>query len=300
MPRRKDEPGKGGFWRINPEYENLFVNGVYKSKRRTAPITTSAPYHYGNGYRREISRETSVEEDSDSSSSSSSNHTGDNSPMLTSASCLRSSLELKADADSKVNAPIDGTEHFLSSVRIKSEPVDDHAYHLEKPSAGLYDSGEWNTLLSQDIMVGGVSVKAEDIIDSQADQPASPAPTLSPPISDTNSDDIDDIFQMIDLDKLEWEGFPTDYESGTPLDLTIVGTSINRPNNWSEMCQEPHAGDQSNSHMSTPVHDMGDLENFDPLSATQAAELNEALAALNEETDMDDFLWGLQSPSDKI
>ena len=33
VARRKDEPGKGGFWRINPEYSDMFVNGVFKKRR---------------------------------------------------------------------------------------------------------------------------------------------------------------------------------------------------------------------------------------------------------------------------
>lgn len=32
VARRKDEPGKGGFWRINPEYKELLENGVIKKR----------------------------------------------------------------------------------------------------------------------------------------------------------------------------------------------------------------------------------------------------------------------------
>ena len=35
VPRRKDEPGKGGFWRINPEYTDMVENGVFKKRRNS-------------------------------------------------------------------------------------------------------------------------------------------------------------------------------------------------------------------------------------------------------------------------
>ncbi|KAJ3600234.1 hypothetical protein NHX12_031220 [Muraenolepis orangiensis] len=37
VPRRKDEPGKGGFWRIDPQYAERLLSGAYK-KRRLPPI----------------------------------------------------------------------------------------------------------------------------------------------------------------------------------------------------------------------------------------------------------------------
>lgn len=35
VPRRKDEPGKGGFWRINPEFTDMVENGVFKKRRNS-------------------------------------------------------------------------------------------------------------------------------------------------------------------------------------------------------------------------------------------------------------------------
>lgn len=43
MARRKDEPGKGGFWRINPEYCELMDNGTLKKKRGARDSTPSPP-----------------------------------------------------------------------------------------------------------------------------------------------------------------------------------------------------------------------------------------------------------------
>nr|AAI24229.1 Forkhead box J1a [Danio rerio]AAI64538.1 Foxj1a protein [Danio rerio] len=37
VPRQKDEPGKGGFWKIDPQYAERLLNGAYK-KRRLPPV----------------------------------------------------------------------------------------------------------------------------------------------------------------------------------------------------------------------------------------------------------------------
>eukprot|EP01135_Chromosphaera_perkinsii_P003563 Nk52_evm21s248 gene=Nk52_evmTU21s248 len=39
VPRTAQEPGKGGFWMIDPEYANLFVNGILQKKRRRSSKT---------------------------------------------------------------------------------------------------------------------------------------------------------------------------------------------------------------------------------------------------------------------
>uniref|UniRef100_A0A8C2YYP8 Forkhead box J1b n=1 Tax=Cyclopterus lumpus TaxID=8103 RepID=A0A8C2YYP8_CYCLU len=36
VPRQKDEPGKGGFWQIDPQYADMFVNGIFKRRRISA------------------------------------------------------------------------------------------------------------------------------------------------------------------------------------------------------------------------------------------------------------------------
>uniref|UniRef100_A0A6J0V7Q2 Forkhead box protein J1 n=1 Tax=Pogona vitticeps TaxID=103695 RepID=A0A6J0V7Q2_9SAUR len=37
VPREKDEPGKGGFWKIDPQYADRLMNGAFK-KRRMPPV----------------------------------------------------------------------------------------------------------------------------------------------------------------------------------------------------------------------------------------------------------------------
>ncbi|KAG5262514.1 hypothetical protein AALO_G00275950 [Alosa alosa] len=41
VPRQKDEPGKGGFWQIDPQYADMFVNGVFKRRRMPATNFTT-------------------------------------------------------------------------------------------------------------------------------------------------------------------------------------------------------------------------------------------------------------------
>lgn len=43
VPRRKDEPGKGGFWRVNPEYCDNLVNGIFKKRRPYGESVTILP-----------------------------------------------------------------------------------------------------------------------------------------------------------------------------------------------------------------------------------------------------------------
>ncbi|XP_075422439.1 forkhead box protein J1.2-like isoform X2 [Ascaphus truei] len=51
VPRGKDEPGKGGFWQMDPRYADMFVNGVLKRRRMPPshldPPRCSHPYQTG-------------------------------------------------------------------------------------------------------------------------------------------------------------------------------------------------------------------------------------------------------------
>ena len=33
VARNKDEPGKGGFWKLDPIYEDVMVDGIFKKRR---------------------------------------------------------------------------------------------------------------------------------------------------------------------------------------------------------------------------------------------------------------------------
>jgi len=60
VPRDKDEPGKGGFWMINSEYEEYFKNGVLKRRKnkkkiQKVPYSRSSSYSKGDNYNRSSS-----------------------------------------------------------------------------------------------------------------------------------------------------------------------------------------------------------------------------------------------------
>ncbi|XP_068248314.1 forkhead box protein J1-B-like [Palaemon carinicauda] len=43
VPRNKDEPGKGGFWRLDPEHADTLIDGAFKKRRpaRPSPLSTT-------------------------------------------------------------------------------------------------------------------------------------------------------------------------------------------------------------------------------------------------------------------
>ncbi|KAK7078447.1 Forkhead box protein E1 [Halocaridina rubra] len=41
VPRNKDEPGKGGFWKLDPEYAASLVDGAFKKRRPSRPSSIS-------------------------------------------------------------------------------------------------------------------------------------------------------------------------------------------------------------------------------------------------------------------
>uniref|UniRef100_A0A8C0IHH0 Fork-head domain-containing protein n=1 Tax=Bubo bubo TaxID=30461 RepID=A0A8C0IHH0_BUBBB len=43
VPREKGEPGKGGFWKLDPQYSNQLKNGASKKRRMTPVHTSSVP-----------------------------------------------------------------------------------------------------------------------------------------------------------------------------------------------------------------------------------------------------------------
>ncbi|XP_031604664.1 forkhead box protein J1-B [Oreochromis aureus] len=51
VPRQKDEPGKGGFWQIDPQYADMFVNGIFKRRRMSANHYSSGSGTSGSAHR---------------------------------------------------------------------------------------------------------------------------------------------------------------------------------------------------------------------------------------------------------
>ena len=112
----------------------------------------------------------------------------------------------------------------------------------------------WTAILNQDIEIGGVRVKTEQIIDNED---SGPLIAMSPPSSETNSDDLglDELFSQTDISM----DTPLDCTTHNPLDLTVTGTGIRPPEWWSDnflhtIKTEPNDLTDHNSGLHTPVH----------------------------------------------
>ena len=174
VPRRKDEPGKGGFWRINPEYSDMFVNGIFK-KRRSSTRENVAPPPPAKRFRRDLD-----------------------------------------DDLVGVNVKIEGNEDAAAVLSLQSEDL---------PSALTGPDFTWNAILPAELELESVKVKLES---EESDDSLAPQNDLTPPPSDNNSDvGFDELFRA-DL------GEPVDLSSGSALDLTIQGQTIQPPDWWGE------------------------------------------------------------------
>lgn len=125
----------------------------------------------------------------------------------------------------------------------------------DSSSLSLKGDFNWTSILNQDIDIGGKTIKTEVIID---DAEHSPFMAMSPPSSETNSDDLglDDLFSQTDLAM----DLPIDFQTNDPLDLTVHGTNIQPPDWWSsDANNNPHhthsMGTLNHNHsgLNTPV-----------------------------------------------
>lgn len=239
VPRRKDEPGKGGFWRINPEYEDSFVNGVFKNKRRTPAMLTShglAPnrQQHKNGFKHKKIKKEPIDNDTDF-------------------------LDI-------IN-PTSPDDSSSSSESVHSE------------NGGLKQDINWGSMLHQDIEIDGVRIKTEALIDDRELEqsidsinvqlsPQNNSKQEDPALEELLNTDLGLEFTDMDINN---DHLPLDLISGEPLDLTVTGTGLKQPDDWlnestNQTLLDPH---QSTLHMSQPNEaqhhpwDNGGNDNFD-------------------------------------
>lgn len=278
VPRSKDEPGKGGFWRINPEFEDMFVNGIFKKRRGSASAPAVAP----------PAPKRSKREEEDYQAALAISGGG----VLPSASVL-----LTPATPSSMNGPLSP----LKEVKIKTEPgLGDHLAQVgaRAESALNGDSLDfsWNAILNQDIEVGGVRVKTEEMIDSK-DFEATPITDLSPPPSEDSSSDIA-FEELLNGDLQSSDGQDTsdgavDLTTGQPLDLSITGTSLKPPEWWAEsfnssMFQSAtgSSGDinpsaEQNPGLHTPIHAPSPVDYSHPWAESRSEDLDQAMASFD-------------------
>ncbi|XP_005108651.1 forkhead box protein J1-B [Aplysia californica] len=203
VARRKDEPGKGGFWRINPDYGDMVENGVFKKRRGSRDVIPSPPL-----------KRFKLEDDD--------------------FPCV-SGMKSGAREDK-----------LLSNGLYADSSLDDDD---DENSLTLRGDFNWTSILNQDIDIGGRTIKTEDILDETE---PSPFMAMSPPSSETNSDDLglDDLFSQTDFAM----DLSVDFQTNDPLDLTVQGTTIRPPEWWSGDVVNNNVDTNNNcSGLNTPV-----------------------------------------------
>lgn len=195
----KGEPGKGGFWRINPEFEDGCADNPYK-KRTFSSMTDLTVVDIQSTPVKRIKRELE--------------HTSEDSSGEGSVGCYgrcgpRRKLTNMQAFNLDLSDSVDSNSHLLNG------------------------DINWSTILSQDIEIGGAGVKTEDLLSHTS--VATPSTDLWPCISETASDtDLDDliIFDNAIKASVASDGDTLDFMCGDPLDLTIRGAGISADRDW--------------------------------------------------------------------
>ncbi|WAQ95637.1 FXJ1B-like protein, partial [Mya arenaria] len=195
VPRRRDEPGKGGFWRINPEYRDLIENGAFKKCRNSQEGQTT------------------------------------NTTRCTTADAQFSLERVKQEPNDN------GDEVVGCSQPTKIRKLDDGNSVLQfganEEEEHLRDDFNWAAILNQDIEIGGIKIKTEDLIDTN-DDAAIPIMAMSPPSSDSNSVSELGLDNLLGDTDFSNSGSSLDYKAADCLSLAVFGTGINSPDWWAD------------------------------------------------------------------
>ncbi|XP_071966021.1 forkhead box protein J1-B-like [Antedon mediterranea] len=222
VPRRKDEPGKGGFWKIDPSHAELLENGIFKKRRNT--FSDSGIF---DAVKR-IKIEPGLEN--------------------THNYCKHNRKQV-CPKRRNTDEPITNTKPFLFN--LKTEPLSDCEEIL--PSGGLKGDFSWKTLFDSEINVDGQCIKTDEILSERIERVGSPIDLEidTPPssLADIDEFDTNEHISVLDL-SIKGTGIPkpdwfSDSISETELnkleetleDLLDVGLSYS-PHSLSE--HEPH------------------------------------------------------------
>jgi forkhead box protein J1 len=171
VPRRKDEPGKGGFWQIDPAHADLLENGIFKKRRNSSnrdyyaenikrikvePVDEEYDYQERQHSRKQIAPKRKVPD-----------------------------LELPKSRPQQLNS-------------LGSGDLSDSDENL--PSALLKGDFGWSSIFPAEIEVDGIKVKTEDILDEvDPAQCSSPGLHLSPPPSNEPVGEAEEECNFLDL-----------------------------------------------------------------------------------------------------
>lgn len=267
VPRGKDEPGKGGFWTLNPEFNSLVDKGIFKKRRLTFSCdSSSASYSSGLGPKK----------DSNAAPQSPRGHRSEHGPPPS-----------KQNYSSKEN------------VRM-SDPI------LDFRTDSLADVLDLHWALSQNIDVGGLSVKTEDIIDMHLPSSSSSAAAAAamftaaatastggllldspPPSSDSDSEL--ELNSLLNFSALHPPPTPSTVRHGAAaaaddddgsLDLTVHGIGLPPPDWWNGSINGRFIGDD-NDAIDLPSLSSRFDDNFHPWAENRNDGINDVLMAFD-------------------
>ncbi|KAJ8037142.1 Forkhead box protein J1-B [Holothuria leucospilota] len=195
VARKKDEPGKGGFWRIDPVHAEMLENGILKKRRvNSLPDLLSSPPLK----RIKIEPEDPPEFEDEVFETIPK-------PIVVKSSSKSSSKKHKSKSKKSKS------KHSKRSKRSRRSAILEDSSTSEDdnlPSSVLNGSFQWDSIFDSEIEVDGMKVKAEAILD-----PNGGVQILqvldSPPHSEGNED--------------------LSFLQDVPLDLSIKGTHIPKP-----------------------------------------------------------------------
>ena len=156
VPRKKEEPGKGGFWKINPEFEET-ANATIKNKRRGSTCTRDVPL------------------------------------SMASSNLKRLRSDDAGDSDSSNSNGFESRPTKMPKVIVKKEPGSEASGQDVLDNNMDFN---WSSLLNQDITVGNHKIKTEDIIDGDSDIASPITDMSPPPSEGSNSENILDDFLL--------------------------------------------------------------------------------------------------------
>ncbi|NP_001158438.1 forkhead box J1 [Saccoglossus kowalevskii] len=195
VPRRKDEPGKGGFWKIDPAHADVLENGIFKKRRggreNSGPVTKKIKKEFDSDSERE-------EKESEKITDTVNNK----------QRCRKQPIPKR-----RIMSELEH-KHKHRLAPLKTNHI---SLHDDVISGGsLKGEFSWNSVLDNEIEVDGIKIKTEAILDDDDETfgEESPLLDLSPPHSSDGT--FDDVF------------IPDN-----PLDLTVRGFHISPPE-WFE------------------------------------------------------------------
>lgn len=177
VARKKDEPGKGGFWRIDPVHAELLENGILKKRRANSLPEMLSP----TLKRIKIEPEDPVEFDDE---------VFEIKPVT-----VKSKKHKSRSKKSK-------SKHSKRSKRASRSVLRDDSSTSEDdnlPSSVLNGNFQWDSIFDSEIDVDGVRVKAEAILDPNGGVQIMPV-LDSPPHSEGNEEFSSMFLQDVPLD----------------------------------------------------------------------------------------------------